>query len=114
MHHSLIHAVHTRHPSASSVARLAQRWVAAHMLSDMIPQEAIELIVAKLYTESSMNDNSKWQTVDTSPATVTAGFLKFLQLLHSHDWARYDYMLSILYSRFLFCQIISHSLFCSS
>ena len=88
MHHSLIHAVHTRHPSASSVARLAHRWAASHMLSDMIPQEAIELIVAKIYTESSTG-NSKLPLVEAPPATVTAGFLKFLQLLHTHDWARY-------------------------
>lgn len=88
MHHSLIHSVHTRYPSASSVVRLAQRWVAAHMLSDMIPQEAIELLVAKIYTESSTNDNSKLQPADMPPSTVTAGFLKFLRLLHSHDWAR--------------------------
>jgi len=88
MHHSLIHSVHTRFPSASSVTRLAQRWVAAHMLSDMIPQEAIELLVAKIYTESSTNNNSKLLPADMPPSTVTAGFLKFLLLLHSHDWAR--------------------------
>ena len=89
MHHSLIHAVHTRHPSASSVVRLARRWVASHMLSDMIPHEAIELIVAKIYTESTTErSNSKVASIDTPPSTVVAGFLRFLHLLSSHDWTR--------------------------
>ena len=86
MHHSLIHAVHTSHSSASAVVRLAHRWVASHLLSDMIPHEAIELMVAKIYTESTAERyNSK---VGTPPSTVVAGFLSFLHLLSTHDWAR--------------------------
>lgn len=88
MHHSLIHAVHTRHPSASAVARLAHRWIASHMMSDMIPHEAVELMVAKIYTDSAESNSSKLPLADTAPATVTAGFLKWLRLLSSHDWAR--------------------------
>lgn len=88
MHHSLIHAVHTRHPSASAVVRLASRWIASHMLSDMIPHEAIELMVAKTYTEAADNTNSKLHSVDAPPSTVMAGFLRFLRLLFSHDWER--------------------------
>jgi U3 small nucleolar RNA-associated protein 22 len=87
MHHSLIHAIHTRHPSASSVVRLAHRWVASHMLSDMIPHEAIELMVARIYTETSGKSNG---LVDTPPSTAVAGFLRFLQLLSTHDWVRYE------------------------
>ncbi|KAL3811309.1 hypothetical protein ACHAXA_005395 [Cyclostephanos tholiformis] len=83
MHHSLIHAIHTRHPSASSVVRLAQRWVAAHMLSDMIPQEAIELMVASIYTSGKSNG-----LVNSPPSTAVAGFLKLLHLLSTHDWVR--------------------------
>jgi len=85
MHHSLIHAIHTRHPSASSVVRLAHRWVASHMLSDMIPHEAIELMVARIYTETSGKSNG---LVDSPPSTAVAGFLKFLHLLSTHDWVR--------------------------
>ena len=49
------------------------------MLSDMIPHEAIELMVAKIYTESTAErSNSK---VGTPPSTVVAGFLSFLHLL---------------------------------
>lgn len=86
MHHSLIHAVHTRHPSSSLVSRLAHRWVASHMLSDMIPQEAIELIVAKIYTDPHERV-SKMQSLGVPPSTVAAGFLRFLQVLSTHDWA---------------------------
>jgi len=94
MHHSLIHAVHTQNPSASSVVRLVHRWVASHMLSDMIPQEAVELMVAKIYTETSAEvetstSNKKvGNMVEMAPSTVVAGFLKFLELLSTHDWAR--------------------------
>lgn len=87
MHHSLIHAVHTRHPSSSLVSRLAQRWVAAHMLSDMIPQEAIELVVAKAYTDPHEKAASKMQSLGMPPSTAAAGFFRFLQVLSTHDWA---------------------------
>jgi len=67
------------------------------MLSDMIPTEALELMVAKIYTESAesgeeakSNNKSKMAGPnDTPPSTVVAGFLRFLQLLSTHDWARY-------------------------
>lgn len=87
MHHSLIHAIHTRHPSSSLVSRLAHRWVASHMLSDMIPQEAIELIVAKIYTDPHEKAVSKMHSLGAPPSTVVAGFLRFLQVLSTHDWA---------------------------
>eukprot|EP00804_Cyclotella_cryptica_P000287 CCRYP_010222-RA/>CCRYP_010222-RA protein AED:0.03 eAED:0.03 QI:184/1/1/1/0.75/0.6/5/416/1480 len=88
MHHSLIHAVHTRHPSASAVVRLASRWIASHMLSDILPHGAIELMVAKIYTESTDTTNAKLHAVSAPPSTVMSGFLRFLQLLSTHDWAR--------------------------
>ena len=91
MHHSLIHAVHTRHPSSSSVVRLARRWVASHMLSDMIPHEAVELLVASLYTEPEASGAAAGNgggSVDQPPSTVVSGFLRFLRLLSGHDWAR--------------------------
>lgn len=56
------------------------------MLSDMIPTDAIELMVAKIYTESSSEKKSK--SLDAPPSTVVSGFLKFLHLLSTHDWSR--------------------------
>ena len=80
MHHSMIHAIHTKHASAGGVVRMATRWVAGHMLSGLIPLEAIELLVARVYSDR----NSPLE----APASVAAGFLRFLQLLETHDWVR--------------------------
>jgi len=77
-HHSMIHAVHTLHPSSAGVVRMAKRWVANHMLSGLITTEALELMVAKVYSDS--------ETPFDTPSTVTAGFLRFLYLLAYHDW----------------------------
>merc|ERR1712232_1240309 len=78
-HHSTIHAVHTRHPSASYVVRLLQLWIASHMLSGLVPFEAIELIVAKVYSDTESSD---------VPSTVLSGFLRVLHVIANHDWVR--------------------------
>ena len=77
-HHSMIHAVHTLHPSSAGVVRMAKRWIANHLLSGHICMEAIELIVAKVYSREEA-------PVDV-PGTVTTGFFRFLHLFASHDW----------------------------
>lgn len=79
-HHYMIHAVHTFHPSAGSVVRIAKRWVASHLLSGLITDEAIELMVAKVYSDGEASLEA--------PGTVMAGFLRFLRLLATHDWTR--------------------------
>jgi U3 small nucleolar RNA-associated protein 22 len=81
-HHSTIHAVHTLHPSAPSVVRLARRWSASHLLSGHLTTELIELLVASVYSDDSV--------FVQPPATVAAGFFRFLQLLATSDWARYE------------------------
>jgi U3 small nucleolar RNA-associated protein 22 len=77
-HHSMMHAVHTLHPSSSAVVRAAKRWIANHLLSGLITTETIELMVAKVYSAED-------KPIDV-PATVTSGFLRFLHLLAFHDW----------------------------
>ena len=79
-HHMLVHAVYTRHPSASATVRLVQRWVATHLLSDHLPLEALEWMVVHVYSDPS-------SPLDP-PGTAVAGFLRFLQLLGKHDWQR--------------------------
>ena len=79
MHHSMIHSVHTQHPSAGPTVRLAMRWVHAHMLSGLLPQESIEILVGKVFVDSQPLD---------PPATAMSGFLRFLRLISSHDWVR--------------------------
>lgn len=55
------------------------------MMSDLIPHEAIELVVAKIYTEST----GKTSLVNTPPSTAISGFIRFLHLISNHDWVRY-------------------------
>lgn len=78
-HHSMIHAVHTLHPSAPFVVRMAERWCASHLLSGLMPTTIVELLVARVYSEGN--------TTMGPPATLMAGFLRFLHLLARHDWA---------------------------
>jgi len=79
LHHFTIHGVHSKHPAAMGVVRLAKRWVAAHMLSGLISHEAIELLVASVFTEPAPLH---------TPSTVSCGFVRFLFLVAAHDWMR--------------------------
>ena len=78
-HHYTIHGVHTKYPASSYVVRLLQLWVATHLLSGLIPLEAIELIVAYIFTDSSALN---------APMTASSGLLRSLHFLASHDWSR--------------------------
>lgn len=49
------------------------------MLSGQIPLEAIELIVAYVFT------NLKYLN---PPSTIFSGFMRVLELLSTHDWMR--------------------------
>mmetsp|Transcript_5372 Transcript_5372/g.11079 ORF Transcript_5372/g.11079 Transcript_5372/m.11079 type:complete len:581 (-) Transcript_5372:163-1905(-) len=77
-HHGFVKAVHVQWPAAASTTRLAMRWVHAHMLSGMLPQEAVEMMVAKVFGDDG--------GVQKSPNTVWAGFWRFLDLLGNFDW----------------------------
>lgn len=79
-HHSMMLSVYTTNPSACGVTRMARRWVSSHFLSGHIPVEAIELLVASTFVCSK-------SPVDP-PSSVVTGFLRFLELLSEHDWAR--------------------------
>jgi hypothetical protein len=79
-HHSMVHAVYTRHASSSVVARMAKPWVSSHLLSGMIPLKAVKSLVVKVCSDTG----SPLEV----PGTVVAGFLRFLYLLANHDWAR--------------------------
>lgn len=79
-HHATIHGIHTSHPSAGHVVRLFNNWLATHMLSGLIPFEAVELLVAKVYSD-------KESPID-APATVVSGFMRVLRLVATYDWVR--------------------------
>jgi len=77
-HHTLVHSVFTSQPSASFVVRLARRWLASHLLSDVLCLETIELLVCHVYSEGS-------STLGV-PGSALSGFRRFLELLFAVDW----------------------------
>ena len=79
-HHATIHAIHTLYPSAGHVVRLVNTWLATHMLSGLIPLEAVELLVAKVYSDT--------ESRITAPASAVSGFFRVLRLIATHDWVR--------------------------
>jgi U3 small nucleolar RNA-associated protein 22 len=79
-HHATIHGVHTSHPSAGHVVRLLNNWLATHMLSGLVPFEAVELLVAKVYTDN--------ESPLDAPSTIVSGFMRVLQLIATYDWVR--------------------------
>lgn len=79
LHHFTIHSVHSKQAASGYVTRLMQRWIAGHMLSGQVPQEAVELIVASVFTDASPLQ---------PPATAMCGFMRCLNLIGTHEWAR--------------------------
>ena len=66
-----------RFPLFGPTARLAKRWVSAHMFSEVLCEEAIELMVASLFLTP---------LPVIPPASVMCGFHRFLHLLATFDW----------------------------
>ena len=56
-----------------------KRWLAVHMLSGLIPGEAVELIVASIFIDPAPL---------YTPNTVPNAFMRCLQFLSTHDWVR--------------------------
>ncbi|TDH70104.1 hypothetical protein CCR75_009087 [Bremia lactucae] len=76
-HASLIHALHTKNSSYGSTVRLVQKWLAAKVLSNVLSIEAVELIVADVFsTSSSMRP----------PQSIFSGFIRFLKRVASFKW----------------------------
>lgn len=63
-------------PAYEPSVRLAKRWVGAHLLSPHLRDEAVELLVASLFTSPGL----------PAPASRLSGLLRFLQLLAEHPW----------------------------
>jgi hypothetical protein len=64
------------HHSYSHAVRLAKRWMSAMYLYEFVQPEAVELLVANAYLQPS-----------NTPKTPAGGFLRFVQLLATHDWS---------------------------
>ncbi|KAJ7944284.1 Nucleolar protein 6 [Quillaja saponaria] len=76
-HASMINGLQSRYPIYGPVVRLAKRWIASHLLSACLVEEAVELLVAYLFLNSLPFH---------APCSRITGFLRFLRLLSEYDW----------------------------
>ncbi|ESL06200.1 hypothetical protein TRSC58_06129 [Trypanosoma rangeli SC58] len=74
-HAKFLRTVAFGHHSYAVAARLSKRWLSAMLLLEFVLPEAVELLVANAYLGSS------------PPKTSVSGFVRFLQLLATHDWS---------------------------
>lgn len=92
-----LRALHAEQPAFSVAVRLAKRWVASHMLLEYLEEEAIEMIVASLFVDSTMYglpsaqeagaQSSLHDAIDwVGPLTPQVAFFRFLQLVSCFDW----------------------------
>ncbi|MED6181320.1 hypothetical protein PIB30_018258 [Stylosanthes scabra] len=76
-HASMINGFQSRYPIYGPVVRLAKRWVASHLFSACLLEEAVELLVAYIFLNPFPLD---------VPCSRINGFLRFLRLLSQYDW----------------------------
>ncbi|WJZ86013.1 hypothetical protein VitviT2T_005516 [Vitis vinifera] len=76
-HSSMINGLQGCYPIYGPVVRLAKRWVASHLFSACLVEEAVELLVAYLFLKP---------LPFYVPCSRISGFLRFLRLLSEYDW----------------------------
>ncbi|KAG2440710.1 hypothetical protein HXX76_003567 [Chlamydomonas incerta] len=79
-HHGLVSQVAGANASYAPAARLAGRWVAAHMMSNHVSPQAVELLVAAAFGGAGV-------PAGPPPGSRITGFLRFLQLLAHWPWS---------------------------
>eukprot|EP00002_Diphylleia_rotans_P025509 TRINITY_DN5045_c0_g1_i2.p1 TRINITY_DN5045_c0_g1~~TRINITY_DN5045_c0_g1_i2.p1 ORF type:complete len:1168 (+),score=282.69 TRINITY_DN5045_c0_g1_i2:57-3560(+) len=72
-----LHAFQALHPNYPATVRLAKKWVHAQLYSSFVTEEAIELIVAYIFS---------FPQPYSVPNTPLAGFHRFLWFLSCHDF----------------------------
>ena len=76
-HHSAIINVHYRHAGFSPTVRLVKRWFSAHLLSNFISPELVELLCAYVFLRPDPQ---------VTPTTGPAGFARTVTFLSTWDW----------------------------
>ncbi|KAK9164157.1 hypothetical protein Syun_005059 [Stephania yunnanensis] len=76
-HSGMINGLQGIYPTFGPVVRLAKRWIASHLFSSFLAEEAIELLVAYLFLRPSPFP---------VPYSRITGYLRFLRLLSNYDW----------------------------
>ncbi|KAI8973737.1 Nrap protein [Mycotypha africana] len=77
LHTFYIQAMCAKYTAFSSTVRLVKRWFGAHLLSNHVAEEVIELIVAHVFLEPQ-----PW----VAPVSTLAAFSRVLGLLATWDW----------------------------
>ncbi|CAN6462854.1 unnamed protein product [Victoria cruziana] len=77
-HSSMLSGLQGRYPMYGPVVRIAKRWIASHLFSNVLEEEAVELLVSYLFLKPFPF---------YPPFSRVTGFLRFLCLLSEHDWA---------------------------
>lgn len=85
-HSSMINGLQGRFPIYGPVVRLVKRWVASHLFSTSLTEEAVELLVAHLFMKPLPFQ---------APCSRITGFLRFLRLLTEYDWALFPLIIDI-------------------
>ncbi|RLN70869.1 hypothetical protein BBJ28_00024439, partial [Nothophytophthora sp. Chile5] len=85
-HANTVHALHTKNTSFGPTVRLVQRWLADKALSNMLPVEAVELLVADVFLTSAPT---------STPHSVLSGFLRFLKRVASFDWQNAPFIVDL-------------------
>ncbi|KAK9990400.1 hypothetical protein SO802_025385 [Lithocarpus litseifolius] len=76
-HSSMINGLQGCNPLYGPVVRIAKRWVASHLFSSCLVEEAVKLLVAHLFLKPLPFN---------APCSCITGFLRFLRLLSEYDW----------------------------
>ncbi|KAI3451695.1 hypothetical protein Pfo_008360 [Paulownia fortunei] len=85
-HSSMVNGLRGCYPIYGPVVRLAKRWVSAHLFSNSLSEEAIELLVAHLFLKP---------LPFRPPCSRITGFLRFLRLLSEYDWSFFPLIVDI-------------------
>ena len=81
---SALRGLQAEQPAFSTAVRMAKRWIAAQMLLDYVPEEAVELMVASLFIDSGMYGHvvaTQTTAISSSAASAAATATKC-----SVDW----------------------------
>ncbi|OWZ24665.1 Nucleolar protein 6 [Phytophthora megakarya] len=85
-HSSTVHALHTKNTSYGPTVRLVQRWLADKAMSNMLPIEAVELLVADVFLTTAAT---------STPHSVLSSFLRFLKNVSSFDWQNMPFIVDL-------------------
>eukprot|EP00898_Chlorokybus_atmophyticus_P007576 jgi/Chlat1/781/Chrsp104S01309 len=80
VHASQLSGLHGQYPAFGPSVRLAKRWVSAHMFGNQVCEEAVELLMARVFTQP--------QPFGLPRSRITA-LIRFLRVLTGHDWHQF-------------------------